>query len=186
MSTATLADAKKAAKFPKRELDATTLHQEQPSTVAMPADAPFERPDSTIEALDGTASLDQEYADALAFMEEPVEVYFHDPQLEFAARWVDCFSNGKGIECRKIDNQDFGRWVEMKQVPTGRNVTIKRKYLEILARCKEMKVRTKVTEVPGQDPINEVLRSQHLKHPFNVVTDTPKGHEWLRRVLAGL
>jgi hypothetical protein len=186
MESASIDSVKKAAKLPKKEIDVRELHQEQPATVTMPAHSDFERPSPDIPLLHGTKQLSPEQADNLAFMEEPVTVMFQPSQLEFASKFVDAFVNGKGIECCKIGKQDFGRWVEVKQVPVGEWVVIKRKYVEVFARAKEIKVRTQVIEHPGENPDNRINRSLVPKYPFSTQGDTPRGNEWLARIYAGL
>lgn len=168
----------KKAKLPKREVHSSECHMEQPSDIITPADQPFERPEPVIEKLHGIP-VTTDYLAELAFMEEPVTVHFTPSSEKFAPPFVDGFNNGKGIEAF-LNN----RWIEVKQVPVGMDVMIKRKYLEIFARAKEIAIRADYTEVPGDDPVNRILRSVVLKHPFAVVQDSEKGREWLRAVLA--
>lgn len=101
-----------------------------------------------------------------AFMNEIVEVTLSSTTDENQPSHVTFAVNGI--------NQTF-----MRDVP----VKCKRKFLEVLARCKE----TKYTQV--RDPI-ELDRSQMvartlLAYPFQVNDDpNPKGRAWLRAVMA--
>lgn len=68
----------------------------------------------------------------------------------------------------------------MRGVPTP----IKRKYVEVLARCKESKYTQRVTNPNEPDRIEMVARTA-LAYPFTVVEDkNPKGAAWLNAVLS--
>ena len=122
--------------------------------------------DNTIEIPDGP--INQQYADELAMAEEPVEVMVHestDPNADNPV-WVSC--NGT--------NQFFYR---------GKPITVKRKYLEILARAKH----TTISTVEGQgydgERTTRIKKATALKYPFSVLTDNNRnGSAWLKAVLA--
>lgn len=131
--------------------------------------------------LHGARVLSKDYLEQLAFMEEGVTVSFSQSHERFAAPFVDCSVNGKGIEA--LHN---GRWLEVHQVPVNNPVTIKRKYLEVFARCKHTDI--KAYSEGGRDgsnkPINRTDPNEFLKHPFSVLHDpNPRGHDWLIRIL---
>ncbi len=165
----------------RKEVHTSDFELGQPGDLSARADQPFVRPDTaTIRRIDGVdTELSPDYLAELAFLEEPVTVMFQPPTHEFGAQFVDCFVQGKGIEAMLND-----KWYETKQVPVNIPVVVKRKYLGVLAGAKEMRVRAEYDEVPGKDPINHLRRSFILKHPFSVIKDTEKGHEWLRNLLA--
>jgi len=128
-------------------------------------------------------SFTKDYYDELAFNEEPVTVRFSPGMDRFAPKFVDCSVNGKGIEV--LMN---GRWMEVFQVPINANVTMKRKYLEVFARCKHTDViaRSRGVTFDGSQPINDTIPTTNLKHPFSVLEDrNPRGAEWLTRILIG-
>jgi len=129
------------------------------------------------------ASLTKDYLDELAFNEEPVTVRFSSGNDRNAPKFVDCAVMGIGMEALV-----FGRWVPVFQIPVNQNVTIKRKYVEVFARCKHTYVTAK-SHGPtrdGSQPINETTPTTDLKHPFSVIEDkNPRGHEWLTRILLG-
>lgn len=124
--------------------------------------------------------LTKDYYEQLAFNEEPVTVRFTSGQDPHAPKFVDAQVNGKGIEVLTTD----GKWLEVFQVPVNRNVTIKRKYLEVFARCKHTYV-TARHEFDGNnpDPVNRTVPSSDFKHPHTIVEDkNPLGDEWYNKV----
>lgn len=128
--------------------------------------------------------LPKSYLDELAFNEEPVTVMFTPAQERFAAPFVDAAVMGTGIEAMTDD----GRWLQLHQVPVGQEVTIKRKYVEVFARCKHTDVRAFSRGVPsdGSEPVNDTLRSTNLKFPFVLIEDkNPRGREWLMKIVTG-
>lgn len=128
-------------------------------------------------------SLTKEYYDELKFNEEPVTVRFTSGGDRFAPKFVDCAVMGKGIEVL-MD----GRWLELFQVPVNQNVTMKRKYVEVFARCKHTDVVARSNGIPrdGMPTVNDTLYNTNLKYPFSVIDDrNPKGHDWLTRILLG-
>lgn len=68
----------------------------------------------------------------------------------------------------------------MRGVPTR----IKRKYLEVLARCKETKYSQRTANPMEPDRIEMVPRTA-FTYPFQVIEDlNPKGGAWLKAVMA--
>ena len=129
-------------------------------------------------------NLTKDYYDALKFMEEPVTVMFTSGSDRNAPKFVDCAVNGRGLEAMV-----GGKWLEVFQVPTNMKVTIKRKFVEVFARCKHTDIVAK-SHGPTRDgspPVNETIPTTNLKHPFNVLHDPSgeKGHDWLTRIIMG-
>lgn len=121
--------------------------------------------------------LAKEYADNIAFMEEPVTVIIEPSQDKNAATWIAVWNNGKG--CEVLVNR---QWREMTggYIPVGIELTIKRKYLAILAGSKIDSVETVVVETPGQDPDNRIKRVTTSNCSFTIIEDrNPKGRAWL-------
>jgi hypothetical protein len=169
----------------KKEVIASELHMEQPSDILNKVGEAVEHPGSQIEKLNGV-EVTKDYLEEIKFLEEGVEVYFMPTDERFGAPFVYAYNNGNKMEVRKVGNDDYGRWCPLEQIPTGVNVIIKRKYLAVFAQAKTMNVKADYSEpVPGQEPVNRIKRSVALRHPFTVVSDTPKGHAWLQRVIAG-
>jgi hypothetical protein len=102
-----------------------------------------------------------------SFMNELVTVMIHSTTDENQAPHVIVNCNGM--------NQPIIR---------GMPTSIKRKYVEILARMKETKY-TQVTPNPAAPDVSE-LRARHgLAYPFDLVEDkNPRGRAWLTNVLA--
>lgn len=107
-----------------------------------------------------------DYARDLAFFEELVEVEVHESTDPNAEAIVDLYCNGVP--------QRFARGVP---------VTVKRKYLQILATSKPQTISTQAN-VQGQDVVNRITKHAALRYPFRVTRDdNPKGAEWLRGLL---
>lgn len=102
-----------------------------------------------------------------AFMNEMVEIMVHSTTDENQP--TQFLLNCNGV------NQPVVR---------GINMTMKRKYVEILARMKETKY-TQHTPNPAAPDVSE-LRARHgLVYPFDLIKDNnPKGRAWLSNVLA--
>lgn len=127
-------------------------------------------------ALGAHASGD--YMTELAFMEEPVTIRIEPSGEENAPLTVDCWVNGKGAEVERN-----GRWQELGFLPIGIVVTTKRKYVEVLARSKTMKVSTPEQSANDANPDNNVRRRNVRMHSFSVIKDpSPRGAAWLTQI----
>lgn len=168
-------------KAKKEGLSTEDVKPEQLSDVEFPLNSPFERP--AADVVIAPEVLLKEYADALAFAEEPVEIMVQPSTEKFGARFVECWVNGKGIE---MYDKRTGQWYPNGSIPRGEPVITKRKYVEILLRSKTTDIRTNVIEHPGEDPTNNMLRTTHANYPIQIIRDdNPKGREWFYR-MAGL
>ncbi len=110
----------------------------------------------------------------LRFMEEPVEIMIHESTDPNAEQFVFCAVNGEGAGTHKLP------WL-----PRGIPVTVKRKFVERLARAKPIALSTfDTTDATGA--LAKGLRSRRaLAYPFSVIHDTnPRGASWLKGVLA--
>lgn len=124
----------------------------------------IERPDREIVTADG---VDMDYAAQLAFNEEMVDVIVHESTEPNAQQLVDVYVNGTP--------QRFWR---------GKVQTVKRKYVEVLARAKQTGIKTTV-DMSNGEPVNRIQRHTALRYPFSIQHDpNPKGHAWLRGILA--
>ena len=101
------------------------------------------------------------------FMEEYVEVMVHESTDKNAENPVFTACNGV--------TQYFSR---------GQVQRVKRKYIGILAGCKEFNVTTpEYTAADGTRAIG-IRRTSSLKYPFSVISDpNPRGATWLRSLL---
>ena len=118
--------------------------------------------------------LQKNYADALAFAEEPVTVRLERSAEKFAPKFVDVTCNGKGAEV--LVNR---RWVETKVLPVGMPVTTKRKYVEILLKSKIDTINTDSGKIDEDSEKNLIERSTSQKSPLSIIRDdNPKGVAW--------
>ncbi|MDE2020867.1 MAG: hypothetical protein KGJ13_11075 [Patescibacteria group bacterium] len=129
--------------------------------------------------------LRKEYLDELKFMEEPVTIRIEPSAEENAAQSVLIACNGKGCEVMINDKwREFpGGWV-----PVGEVLTIKRKYLEVLARSKIDRIETVVPEIGASDAElhmgGKQRRFTRQSNAFSVLMDkNPRGPAWLSEVV---
>jgi len=116
-----------------------------------------------------TTNLEKSYAEQLAFLEEPVEIMVAEPQDEKESSLVQLFVQGRS-----------------QMIIPGQPIVIKRKYLEVLARAKQIRYKpvVKINDLTGA-PVNMMIPRLVLRYNFSVIQDkNPKGAEWLRRILA--
>ena len=87
-----------------------------------------EAPDADINARSETIipvdkPLDDDYAQALAFMEEPIMIRIEPSDEENAPIVVDCWVNGKGAE---VLDTLTGKFMEINCLPIGQPIITKR------------------------------------------------------------
>jgi hypothetical protein len=125
--------------LPGRETHTDDVREPALSDIKMPAlgEGLPERGDEQVAIADARVVANNEYLAELAFMEEPVMIRIEPSQEDNAAMTVDCACNGKGAE---VLDARTGKWLELNVLPVGLVVTTKRKYVEILARSKTMRV----------------------------------------------
>lgn len=117
--------------------------------------------------VDGS-TYDNNYMDELAFMEEKVTIRLERTNEKNAPAFIDVGVNGR-IE-----------WLQ-KGIP----ITIARKYVEVLARCKSDFIETVAPNAESGEIVNRLMRNTTAKHPFTVISDNnPRGYDWLTGVLA--
>lgn len=68
----------------------------------------------------------------------------------------------------------------MRGVP----IKVKRKYVEVLARCKETRHTQPVRDMTNPEAGNALIGRTALAYPFQVLQDSGKGMAWLRAVMA--
>lgn len=139
---------------------ATDVKIEQQPDLIMPAVGGVERPDDLVSV---NKELNVSYLDELKFMEETVDVIVAESTDPNSEDVVSVFNNGV--------SQYFIR---------GQVQTVKRKFLEVLARSKQTSISTKDRSV------GDVMIKRHtaIRYPFSVVSDAnPKGAAWLKGIL---
>lgn len=118
---------------------------------------------------------DKEQLAKLAFNEEPVTIRIEPSTEKNAATHIYCAVNGIG--CEVLIN---GQWIQMLYVPVGQMLTIKRKYIEVLARAKSDQITTRHDDVGAEFIDNRVVRVTSAVCAFSVIEDkNPKGAAWL-------
>lgn len=123
-------------------------------------------------------------AELLAFNEEPVTIVCNQGAGDHAPLFMEAWVNGKGIE-RWFPNLG---WVEVKHIPVEEEVTIKRKYLEVLLRSKSLLISTPEDRADGSEPRNLVIRRSVNVHSVTIIEDRdPPGEagyrrEWAKRI----
>jgi len=106
-------------------------------------------------------------ADMEAFMAEEMIILVHPSQEEGALDFATPQVNGV--------NQPILR---------GVNSTVKRKYVEALARCRTTKYVQQVIDSSRPENI-QMKEATTLSYPFAVIEDrTPRGRQWLEVILA--
>lgn len=118
----------------------------------------------------------KETADILAFFEEPVTIIISEATEKDAERYVFLSVNGVGAGPQNT-----------KWVPRGIEVTVRRKYLNVLAGARPVKFKS--VEFITNEGIrhSEQRASSADVYPFQVVEDAnPRGREWLKQLRATL
>jgi hypothetical protein len=131
----------------------------------MPSSGRVQMPDNEIEPVEGPSINDKVKLEA--FMHEPVDVMVSESSDENAEDLVTIYVGGVP--------QRFIR---------GKLQTVKRKFVEGLARAKPTRINTQ--EFTNNQGIRDVKirRSTGLRYPFSVMHDpNPNGPAWLRKVL---
>jgi hypothetical protein len=115
----------------------------------------------------------------LAFNEEPVTIRLEPSSDENAVQVFPCWVNGKGAEVFRN-----GRWEEIAYLPIGEVITVKRKYLEVIARAKVDTIRTPPMDASTEHPNNRPTRRTHAVNTFSVIEDrNPRGAAWLTEMM---
>lgn len=155
--------------MPRQELHSESVAIQQKPDILDPAD----RDDEIVQV----ERLDGAYADALRMAEEWITIILNPSHEKNAATTFPVWVNGKGAEV-----MINGRPVEMAWLPIGREITIRRKYVEVIARAKIDQIETAGTT--RDDTSNTIKRITYGVHSFSVMEDSnPKGRAWLTEIL---
>jgi hypothetical protein len=150
---------------PVKRLEAAEQQVGQGGVAMLAPTGPAVMEHPKIDPVEGPDAL--AHAEELAFMEEMVTVTVHESMEERAAPYAEVHVNGR--------TQLF---------PRGHAITVKRKYVEGLARAKPTGYRDE--EYVGNDGMkaHRYHKSTGLRFPFSVDEDTPKGRAWIKKILA--
>tara|TARA_R110000868_G_scaffold319759_1_gene580701 strand:+ start:4757 stop:5254 length:498 start_codon:yes stop_codon:yes gene_type:complete len=156
----------------RSELHTGDLKVEQKPTLIDGAERP-------VEIVTVDKMLSKDYLDELAFNEEPVRIRIEPSADKNAARSVPVWVNGKGAEVMMGEGAQR-RWVELKYLPVGVPLVVKRKYVEILARTKQDTISTNIVGEETERPENRIERFTSSFATFSVLEDNnPIGRAWL-------
>lgn len=155
-----------AAKKKVVESNEQQMGQDHPRAMKSTGPARESLEPSQIEAVDGP--VNKEWAEAMRFNEEILEVVVHESAEKNAEKIIEVFNNGIP--------QRFVR---------GQKQPVKRKYVEVLAKAK---ITTYTQEKRTDDDGNQsYVNIPHTacRYPFAVLSDpSPNGSAWLQKVLA--
>jgi hypothetical protein len=146
---------------PRNTVDATNeyLGNDNPLTIG-------EIGRGDVDLIEPVVSMD--YAAMEAFMHEPVTVVVMGSGDDNDADLVHMSVNGVSQFFRRDTAQ-----------------TVKRMYVERLARCKKTDFSQKLDDRLGEAEFNTMSRRHSLRFPFQVLEDkNPKGAAWLKGILA--
>ena len=151
---------------PKKKIDTTEEQVGQGGAAVLPSTgkARIEQPEvEVVTDLDWKAK-----ADNLAFMEEPVTIMVHTTTDKNAVPFVEVWNDGR-----------------VQRFLRGKEQTVKRKFIEVLARAKADTYQSQEFMDRDGNMNFRYPKTTSLKYPFSVVRDeNPKGHDWLKKVLA--
>lgn len=169
--------------MPRHALKSSDIKIEQKKDLPLTHGGPFDPkvplPDRGGETIVAQKVLDKDYADELAFNEEPVTIRLEPSTDKNAATRFPVWVNGKGGEIF----QD-GRWFEIAYFPIGVPFTTKRKYLAVIIGAKIDTVSTEVLNPEAENPANNVRRFTSAIHSFSVIEDkNPRGAAWASELL---
>ena len=152
----------------------------QPSPIDLGlGETPFVRP-APQEILIEKSPIENDQAARLAFNEEPVSIIAHASSDPNAPLYVEGWVNGVGVE-RWLDNLG---WVRVGSIPTGEEVTVKRKYVDQWLRSRYVNIRTLEDKADGSEPRNEYRLSVSGSHQIQITNDAnPRGAEWARQLM---
>jgi hypothetical protein len=145
-------------------------HRLETEELGVPQEAPksiTELGDNRIEQLTENDVITKQGLELEKFMNEPVTIRVHDDSAEGSLP-VIC-PNVNGINQPIIRNHDQ---------------TIKRKYVEALARCRTT-VYDQAVPNPAEPANIQMVAKTMLSYNFQVVEDkNPRGRDWLKNILA--
>lgn len=123
--------------------------------------------------------LHQDYLDALAFNEEPVTIRIAPSTEKNAARHIYCAVNGIGCEV-----WIRGQWVQMPYIPVAQELTVKRKYIEVLIRAKRDEISTSHQDVGAEFIDNRVNHQTSAVAAISILEDrNPRGAAWATEMM---
>ena len=162
---------------PPREVSTNDMPMNQPADVFIAADNEIDRGAGLVMMTDDQIS-EEEYMAELAFNEEPVTIRIEvQSRSDSPMTHIPCWVNGKAAEVL-ID----GKWISAGWLPIETELTIKRKYVEVLARAKPEDVTTHHEDRPQAGVPVMVRKRATSAYPMTILNDTPAGIAWMQRI----
>jgi hypothetical protein len=154
----------KAARNKELDTRGQKIGQDHPRE--LPATGPARVESAIIEVVDGPEW--KEHAAALAFAEELVEVIVHPTTDKQQNIVVEIWNNGR-----------------VQRFIRGQPIVVKRKYVEVMARSKEISYTQETYKDGNGDDAIRMIPHTAVRYPFSVLVDkNPNGAAWLQQVLA--
>jgi hypothetical protein len=145
-------------------VDTRDLQVGQEQVATMASTGPAELKHSDIEIIDKPPAKSK--LDDLAFMEEKLRVVVHGKEDAQSEQFTQVWNGGQPFV-----------------FPHNIEVTCARKFVEVLARSKRRTFKNvEYTDSEGVRAFKYPSQQVH-GHPFAVIEDSPKGKEWLRKIL---
>lgn len=128
------------------------------------------------DLLIGERVMNHDYAEALAFNEDPVTIRIEPSTHQNADKFFPVWVNGQGAEI--FIN---GRWITTQgYLPVGEPITIRRKVLEVILRAKVDRIDNLVEGPESDRPNNRITRFTSAVHALSVLQDNnPRGAAWM-------
>lgn len=149
---------------PTKAFEAASQQIGQSGVVLLPSEGAAELIKDEIKVVDGPGAM--AHAEELAFMEEYVTVTVQE-MPDNVEPLVPIHVNGK--------TQLF---------PRGQPIAVRRKYVEGLARAKPVGYRAEEFMDSTGGQAYRYNKTTGLRYPFTTDGDTPKGRDWLKKILA--
>ena len=157
----------------KKPMEAAEQPLSRPKDVTLPSSGPLNQKvsleeESVVETVSETLAINRKL-EMMAFMEEPITIIIHETTDKNAEKHIFLQVNGQGAGPNGFPF-----------VPRGREVTIKRKFVAVLAQARPVAVWTEETTDRDGYRASLIKRSSALAFPFRVVRDdNPRGAAWL-------
>lgn len=142
-----------------------TIDTEEIGVAQMPPKTLAEISDHGPEAIAIESATTTDALDLEAFMHEAVKIRVHGSPEEGALPVISVIVNGT-----------------IQPIPRDQEVTVKRKYVEALARAKATTYKQATNPIDPSDI--RMVPTTVLSYPFTVIEDTERGKGWLRKILA--
>jgi hypothetical protein len=131
------------------------------------------------------AKATEDYLRELKFNEDPVTIVITPSSDRHAPKHVFCGVNGVGAE---VYDKQNNRWLRFEWLPVSKVLTVKRKYLEVLAKSKRENFTTReVTPTPQPNQDGFVLEAETVPTAPFVVRQDPAGDagvQWYQKVMS--